>query len=670
MFFHRYLFVCCWWLSGTLVCAAKPTPPLERTINVVITNDRLDKALNAISHEGQFNFSYSPSIINEASIVSLRVANNTVREALNQLFRGTITYKSRGNHVILLRADLPAVDEKPKNFYLDGYILDETNGQKISQASIYEKTTLASAISNPFGYYRIKLPTELSTLRLQVRKENYIGENVNVSSRHSHTLNIRLEPSPLSKQVQPLTIRQSVDTTRRIAVAVQQPVQPVFMASADTTHTPKVSVWDRSKQRLTDWFLSTRSAVHEANLVGDTIYRDVQVSLLPFVGTNGTLSARVINRTSFNVLAGYSLGVTGLEVGGFLNGVRGNANGIQAAGFGNVVGEQVDGVQVAGFANAVRWHVQGVQAAGFANAIGGDVTGVQAAGFANVTLGNVVHGVQAAGFANVTVLNTQGAQLSGFANINAQHVDGAQVGGFFNLAGKGLRGVQVGGFGNVVGGNAVGTQVAGFFNIAQNELAGSQISGFFNTAKRVTKGTQIGLLNFSGYSQHAPIGLLSWVQQNGYRRLEVSTDEVNVINLTFKTGHRAFYNIFTAGTNLENQARPSWSFGYGLGTSANLHHGWMLNFDLVGNYRLPAEWAYFDEGSYLYRFNLGLEKKLTPGLALAVGPTVNWFYSQNDITKPATRFDVPLFTNSVDSRNNFNAGWVGFHAGLRICSRN
>ncbi|GAB3504950.1 hypothetical protein GCM10027341_35970 [Spirosoma knui] len=670
MRFHRYFLLFFSWLSFPLIGSAKPTPPLERTISINISNERLDKALTAISREGQFNFSYSPTVISEGSLVSLRLSNNTVREALNQLFRGAVTYKSRGNHIILVRAELPAVDERPKNFYLDGYILDEVTGRKIGQASIYEKTTLASTISNPFGYYRIKLPTELASLRLEVRKENYIGETVRVSSRQSHTLNIRLEPSPLSKNLQPLTIRQSVDTTRRIAIAVQQPIQPVLIASADTTYTPKISAWERGKQKLTDWFMSTKSEIHEANLVGDTLYRDVQVSVLPFVGTNGMLSARVTNRMSFNVLGGYSLGNTGLEVGGFLNGVRGDVRGIQVAGFGNVVGEQVDGVQAAGFANAVRWNMQGVQVAGFANAIGGDLHGIQAAGFANVTLGRLNDAVQVAGFANVVEQDAEGVQVAGFANINAHRTDGVQLAGFFNLSSERLKGAQVAGFGNVAGDEAVGAQVAGFFNVTGKDLEGSQISGFFNTAHRVTKGTQIGLINISSYSQHPPIGLFSWVQQNGYRRLEVSTDEVNLVNLTFKTGHRAFYNIFTAGSRLENDQRPSWSFGYGLGTAANLGRSWMLNFDVVGNYHLPADWRYFDEGSQLYRLNIGLEKKLSRGLAIVVGPTVNWFFSQNEVSKPVTSVQVPMFREGFDRWNNYNAGWIGFHAGLRICSRN
>ncbi|RIV19044.1 hypothetical protein DYU11_26470 [Fibrisoma montanum] len=668
MYIHRYVLVFLGWLL-VVVCSAKPTPPLERTITLSISNERLDRALNIIGREGQLNFSYSPSVINEGSLVSLRVSNSTVRDALNQLFRGSVTYKARGNYIILIRAELPEVDDRPKNFYLDGYILDQATGQKIGQASVFEKTTLASAISNPYGYYRIKLPTELPTLQLQVRKQNYVGETVRVTSRQSHTLNIRLEPSPLSRTVQPLTIRQSVDTTRRIAVAVQQPIQPILLASADTSQTPKISAWQRGKQRLTDWFMSTKSEIHEANLVGDTLYRDVQISFLPFVGTNGKLSARVINRTSFNILGGYSLGNTGVEVGGFLNGVRGEVTGVQVAGFGNVVGERMDGVQVAGFGNAVRTTVHGVQVAGFGNAIGDDMHGVQVAGFGNVTLGGLPDGVQVAGFGNVTARNVRGVQVAGFANIGAREVDAVQVAGFFNLAAQRQRGAQIAGFGNVAAAEATGLQLSGFFNVAGKGIQGWQIAGFFNSAKSVTSGTQIGLFNVSGSSRNVPIGLLSWVQKNGYRRLEVSTDEVNRANLTFKTGKAAFYNIFTAGSNLEDADRPSWSFGYGLGSAINLQRGWMLNFDLTGNYRLPTGWAFFDEGSQLYRLSMGIEKKLTPGLALAVGPTANWFVSQNETTKPGRVIDVPLFTDRFDTFGNYNAGWVGFHAALRICSR-
>jgi hypothetical protein len=644
--------------SGLLQTAiAQSTPPLERVVSVDFTNERIDNVLKIISSKGQFSFAYNAAIINPNNTLSLRTTNS-VRAILNQIFRGTITYKSRGNHIILQKADL--LDEAPKSFILDGYITDRQTGAKISQVSIYEKTTLASTVSNPYGYYRIKLSTDIPTVRLEVRRKYYFGETVSISARQTHKLDIGLTPLPSQETLQPMISRTSIDTTRPTPI-IAQPVAvaiPVDSTPAPSTSSQASKIWDRSKSVLeetkndfADWFKSTKQAVHDANLAGDSIHRDIQFSLFPFVGTNHTLSGRVINRYSLNLVAGYSLGVTALEVGGFLNMVRGDVGGVQVAGFANVIGENMNGVQAAGFFNGVRHDVLGIQAAGFGNTVIGNMSGVQAAGFYNMTMGKMTESIQAAGFGNIAV-----GEMSGF-----------QLAGFTNVATSSMTGFQLSGFGNVTGGNMAGFQLAGFTNMVVGELAGWQLSGFLNYATKVVRGHQIALVNIAGSSETTPFGLFSYVHQNGYRRLEISTDEVMTANLTFKTGMPRFYNIFTGGSNLGMAGKPLWNLGYGVGTAVDLKRGWMLNFDLTGNVLSGTDQFEWDNWNTLVRLNMGIEKKLSRHIALAVGPSVNWFLSDNIRTKPATRFDVPLFTNPGFS-NTFSTGWVGFQVALRFCN--
>lgn len=637
---------------------AQSTPALERVVTVDFINERMDNALKTIATKGQFSFAYNSSIINTNSTLTLRTTNS-VRAILNQIFRGTITYKSRGNHIILQKAEAP--EEAPKSFYLDGYITDRQTGQKVSQVSIYEKTTLASTVSNPYGYYRIKLSTAIPSVKLEVRRKYYFAETVTINARQSHKLDIGLTPLPTQLPLQPLTARTSIDTTRP-AVVVPQPVAVAI--PVDSTPVPRAApqgptIWDRSKSVLSetkddfaDWFKTTRQAIHDANLAGDTIYRDMQFSLFPFVGTNHTLSGRVINQYSFNLVGGYSLGVRTLEIGGFLNMVRGDVSGVQVAGFANAIGEHVSGVQVAGFFNGVRKDVLGVQAAGFGNTVLGKVQGVQAAGFYNMTLGTMPESIQAAGFGNIVLDEMSGFQLAGFTNVAA----------------RSMAGFQLTGYGNITGGDMTGFQLAGFTNITVGELRGWQISGFMNYAKKVVRGHQLAVVNIAGSSETTPYGLFSYVQENGYRRLEVSTDEVMTTNLTFKTGVRRFYNIFTGGSNLGEAGKPLWSIGYGFGSAVDLKRGWMLNFDLTGHVLSDVDRYYWDAWNTHLRLEMGIEKKLSRRLALVVGPSANLYLSDYYRTKPTTRIDVPLFRNSDTIFNVFSTGWVGFRAGLRICN--
>ncbi|WP_460671961.1 peptidase associated/transthyretin-like domain-containing protein [Larkinella ripae] len=653
------LFLCLICFGLLRSASAQSIPPLERVVSVDFTNERLDNALKTISSKAQFSFAYNATIINPGSPLSLRTTNS-VRAILNQIFRGTMTYKSRGNHIILQKVEAP--DEPPKSFILDGYITDRQTGERVSQVSIYEKTTLASTVSNPYGYYRIKLSTAIPSVKLEVRRKYYFSETVSINARQTHKLDIGLTPLPSQTALQPLTARVSIDTTRP-TVIIAQPVAVTI--PVDSTPAPPVSpsqaakIWDRSKSVLSetkddfaDWFTSTRQAIHDANLEGDTIYRDMQFSLFPFVGTNHTLSGRVINQYSFNLVGGYSLGNTMLEVGGFLNMVRGNVGGVQVAGFANVVGKDVSGVQVAGFFNGSAGEVLGVQAAGFGNTVIGSVRGIQAAGFYNMTLGAMPESIQAAGFGNIVL-----GQMNGF-----------QLAGFTNIAARSMNGFQLSGYGNITGGNMSGFQLAGFTNIAIGDLTGWQISGFLNYATNVVRGHQLAIVNIAGSSETTPFGLFSYVHRNGYRRLEISTDEVMTTSLTFKTGVRRFYNIFTGGTNFGQAGKPLWSLGYGFGTAVDLRRGWMLNFDLTGSVLSDVDRYYWDAWNTHVRLEMGIEKKISRRLALSIGPSANLFLSDYYRSKPTTRIDVPLFTNSSNIFNTFSTGWAGFRIGLRICN--
>ncbi|WP_234734190.1 carboxypeptidase-like regulatory domain-containing protein [Tellurirhabdus bombi] len=662
---HRILIL----VFATLLLGSKSTfadiPPLDRLITVDIRNERIDVALKSIAREGKFFFSYSPVIFNEGTLVTFRTPGGglPVRSVLTHLFKGSIEYKFRGNHVILRRAAVP--DPEPKSFILDGYIVDRQTGNRIPQASIYEKTSLASTVSNPYGYFRLKLPAEVPAVQLEVRKKYYYGETVTLAAKKSQSVDIRLVASPLqTASIQTLPVRVRQDTTRPVINIPSTP--PVVAVVTDTNPIPAASSstnkidWNqakqelqRSKEQFMSWVLSKRQAIHEANMGGDTLYRDLQVSFVPFIGTNHTLSARVINRVSYNILAGYSLGMTGVEIGGVLNIDQGRASGVQVAGFSNLVGGLSDGVQVAGFVNLDGQGFRGVQAAGFGNTIGGSVTGVQAAGFYNLVLGDLTSSVQVAGFTNM---------------VNGDARGNFQAAGFLNVAGHDMEGFQLAGFGNVVAEQMKGTQLAGFFNVVGNDLTGTQIAGFFNRAGRVSRGRQLGFINISQSSEKAPLGFFSYVKE-GYRRLEVSFDELNTANIAFKTGHQRFYNIFTAGVNRMQPNEVRWSAGYGFGRAFDFGRGWMLNTDLIGIYHLPGGGLFEKAGNSQIRFAVALEKKLTRHLALTFGPTANAYYSERIYPKPTIRpVEVPIFDSQLMGDYGRLDSWLGFSVGIRICN--
>jgi len=489
-------------LCLTTSLQAQSVSPLDRLITLNLSNELLEQALTAIGRAGQFSFSYNPTMLGQRQPVTLRVASRPVREVLAQLFGSSIRLRARGNHVILLQANEP---EHPKNFILDGYVIDRETSERIGAASIFERTSLRSANSNDYGYYRLKLPASLSVVRLEVRRHDYLNQSLTVSSRRSQPQTIYLTGVPNRVIAQPVAIDpldvKPLPTEETALTALSD--RPVLLASADSMAVPmSSSLLERSRQTLGRWALSTKQLITNLNLDRDTLYRTWQVSFMPGIGSNRLLGGRIINDYSVNILAGYSLGVRKMELGGFLNMVHDEVQGFQAAGFGNIVGGNTQGVQMAGFLNTVQGDVQGIQMAGFLNVNQKTMTGFQAAGFANIT-GDSVQGVQ----------------------------------------------------------------LAGFTNIVRGQVSGWQVSGFINVAGHVSKGHQLGFINVARSSETVPIGFLSYVHENGYRNIDISANEVTTANATFRTGVRSFYNIFTAGLNPGNNVW-SFGYGLGT-TTAN-----------------------------------------------------------------------------------------------------
>ncbi len=595
---------------------ADPPSILEIRISLRVQNERLADVLRKISTQGGFSFSYSPDAIAVDSRVSLDETNRSVRELLNILFDGTVIFKERRRYIILQKATT-ASEKKPEIFYLNGYVTDLATGERLPDASIYEPVTLASTVTNRYGYYKIKLPVDPKNITLEVRKEEYTGRSVEVLTRKNTFLSFSLALAPsevvatpqetprdsirivYTPKARPAILSDSARGTLELPGVVVISDTPRDNASVPSfasskTPIPLEAALQKFRNGLVYAFSTARQAIHVEN-IEDSLHRSFQASLLPFIGTNQQLSGNVVNDVSVNLVAGYSLGVDLLEVGAGLNLVRHDVNGLQMAGLGNVVGRNVRGVQLAGLTNLVI----------------GDANGFQAAAAINITAGS-------------------------------------------------FRGVQLGAM-NVTGG----------------ALEGWQIGTGINVARNVRSGHQVGIVNYADSSATVPFGYFSFVRKNGYRRFELSTNELQYGNVTFKTGVRKFYNIFTIGTSALLPNKPLGSIGYGLGTARYLGRRsrgdarkWMLNLDFVAS-RVALERRFLKAPHAIHtRLSLDLERKIGPRLSVTVGPSLNLFFSpyQNLITE-GSGLSNPLQTTFQSTGEGSIHGWVGFNLGLRFCNR-
>lgn len=596
-------------LISTATSLHGQAPLLERKISLSLNQETVEASLKKISNAAGFVFSYNPDILDKQKTLTYTFVNKPVREVLDEIFKGSIQYKVRGQYIILTSSPQSTAKKEPA--IVAGYIVDEATGERLRDVSVYDPVTLTSTITDSYGYFEIKIDKPSPEIILSVNRKNYTDTLIAVHSRN-RLLNI---PMRINKE--------------KISVI------------ADSVSQKLKRLWERNEHLF-----------QNPNLVNvdDTLYRTSQVSLVPFLGTNHKMSGNVINDYSFNIIGGYSLGVTKLEIGGLFNLIRGNTSGAQFAGLFNGVGGQMKGVQFAGIFNGNHSSARGAQFAGVLNLNLKDTDGLMMAGVGNITTGDL-NAPQFAGVFNIASQNGAPLQLAGVYNISAGDSKGLQGAGVFNIASKRLK----------------GTQLAGVMNISGKEIKGAQIAGVLNVASKVN-GIQLGLINMADSIKGIPIGFMSLVWK-GYHKIEISADEIFYNNLSFRTGVHQFYNIFTAG------AKPStyqdnetvWTFGYGVGTAPRLSRKMFVNFDLTSNQIVQGN--NIEAINLLNKVYVGFDYQAFKKMSLTFGATVNGLITKNSIDDyPPLFIDYQpkiFYDRDFGSDHNLKM-WIGAKVGLRF----
>lgn len=637
---NHFRLILCFLAIATRGLAQGSTPPLERIVSIDLKGVSTQAALKRLEEAGELSFAYRTDLVNGTNQLSRSYVELRVREILDDLFFGSLSYREKGNYIILRETPLAPNNE----ITLDGYVINGATGEKIAYASVYDTTTFASAISDEYGHYSLRLSTK-NDIWLSTRKAEFKDTLFEWTGEQSNVLNIFIQPLA-SQQVDTLEVRES---------------QAI---DSDTT-----------QQKLKFFKLSTEQKVNLSNFK-DKLLRKFQFSLVPGVGTNGKLSGATTVDYSFNLLAGFNGGVRVVEMAalgnivwdsvsyfqmaGFFNAVGGPQRGAQMSGFTNLNDDSFKGAQMTGFANVVRKDMRGVQLAGFSN-YARSVNGAQLSGFANIQLDSS-NLIQLGGFLNYGHRNNRGAQLSGFANVQGKNYSGIQLSGFTNYVGDSSKVVQLSGFSNVAGRNANVFQLAGFINVAGKNSKAIQASGFMNVAGKI-KGAQLGIFNFNDSIDGVAVGFLTF-SRKGLHQLEIAGDEVFPANLSFRTGTHNFYNVIGAGYHFGPSASQVWRATYGIGTSVRLGERHRLFFDLQSS--VMATNSKFFENNGLHRFLLTYQFAIFPKVAVSVGPSFNLLVSNDHLDLPSELQNLAPYNLNNSSTSNYLKAWVGGQLAIRL----
>lgn len=550
--------------------AQAQTSMLEKKVIIPSSTYSISEVFTTLSNQTGCVFSYAGGVVDIDKKVQVVAQNKSMRDVLHQMFGNSIQCTERKQFVVLTRMKSGVVTSS-------GYV-QNLKGEPIVNATIYDPVRLTAARTNDYGYYEIKLKSD-SVPPLVVNKENFEDTLL----------------KPADGRLSYITLEQR-----------------------DTTWLHKAEAWQDSVNvsvlKVQDWTAQAICRISEVRNVHDSLSRDVQVSFLPMIGTNGLLSPKVSNRWSLNIIGGINGGVRGAEVAGMFNIDR------------------------------------------------GDVAAFQSAGFMNLVLGNV-QGMQSAGFMNMVDGKSQGFQSAGFLNVNSNSSFGMQTAGFMNLNRHGYHGLTVAGFYNQTSDTLKGCQVAGFMNVA-NRVEGAQIAGFLNKAK-VVDGAQIGFINIADTIHGAPIGFLSIIK-SGYQQIAPYYDELSYAGIQWRSGTNFFYNIVDVAVRLEPvNGKNFMAFGYGFGISTNTKKPWIWNNDFTVHQYLPGKWI--DPQMYVGKWHTGVERKLGRVISLSAGITANvQAYEQGgqSIIFPFSN-DQMVWSEKHISGFSYQS-WLGWKVGVRF----
>jgi hypothetical protein len=582
-------------------------PPLERELNLVLSNEKVSAALLRIQDQAGLIFSYRASLISTLTPVSVQLNKKTVREALTMILPKTIAFNSVKNYIILKERPREKTVKKTE---ISGYVYDQLTEVRVPNVTVYDKNSLRSVTTDDYGYFSISVPAD--SVKIGINKQDYRDTTIRANeTANAQLLNIRIDPLRNNPRR-----ADSIKWKERFS-----------------------EVSNYSRKMLEDF----KGYVNTLN-TRDTISRPFQVSILPFIGTNHRMAGNVYNRVSLNLLIGYSRGVRALEVGGLINLVKENVDGFQVAGLMNVVGDSVNGTQLAGLMNINGRSSNGLQAAGLMNINEKNFSGLQATGLMNISA--TCKGTSVAGLMNITS-SLKGAELAGLANVN-DTLTGVAAAGLFNVTEYGRKTVQV----------------AGLFNSSHSGTAALQVAGLFNSAD-VVSGVQLSFLNFADSASGVPLGFLSFVKK-GIHQLEISGDEIFYTNLSLRTGVNRFYNIVSLGMR-PGKANNYWQIGYGIGTSFKLNKSLRSDITISGHH--VTNGAFYFAASEIYKAYWGLEYRLGKKFSVAAGPTFNLYITDALLPDYVSVYQqlVPAPSFSETNAEDYNVkGWVGGRIALRF----
>jgi hypothetical protein len=582
---------------------------LHRKISINVQNLFIPQTLHVIEQDYNFFFAYNSRQIPADDRVSINKRNIALKKALDEILSNRFAYTTIGNHVILR---LKGINTESEDFIILG-VVKNTDGFPLDSAVVYAVKENKAVITKNDGTFRLRLKEPSQYIHISC--PNY-KDTLLIAKTLNGEKTIELYRKLTNTIISPLEVRNLDISSSQIQFDKLPLVRDLVLQSA----------------------LYLNRQVKTNRVI------PIQVSFLPGMGSQQLTKGLNVNCFSLNILAGYSKGVSGFEIGSLANITGGNVKGAQVGGVANIVNGQINGLQLAGVFNYTSNQVGGAQISGVGNISNDNVEGLQLAGVSNNNKGKI-NGAQVSGVLNTNLQEVSGLQLAGVVNIQADKITGCQLSGIYGIAS-----------------DVKGVQLSGVMSQATHDVSGVQISSVLNKAKKLN-GLQLGLVNIAdSIGNGVQVGLFNIVK-NGYRAFEFTKDETYYCDFMYKTGGKRLYSILNAGI-----LKDKVGVGYGIGYIQPLYKRLSVNMDAIYSALLATNSSDTYQGKIM-NIRLGLNYRIQKHLSLTGGLSFNEYDPDKENSGSAGNISFTGNSSNMISQafqNNKKTMWLGWFFGVKF----
>lgn len=123
-----------------------------------MVNVPLNDVLNEIEKKSDYTFLVNQEVVNVTRKVDAVFTNTTIKDILDQLFKGTkVKFVTSDHQIIITPANGKGGDSQPKK--VTGKVTDEKTGETLIGVTVQIKGTTSGTTTSVDGTYAIDLPS-------------------------------------------------------------------------------------------------------------------------------------------------------------------------------------------------------------------------------------------------------------------------------------------------------------------------------------------------------------------------------------------------------------------------------------------------------------------------------------------------------------------------------